>query len=38
LEASSPAIRVSAFGTEKVAFKDPKPFVKVYYDRVGVEG
>jgi hypothetical protein len=35
---SSPAVRVSAFGTQKWALKDPKPFTKVFYEREAVEG
>ena len=38
LAASSPAIRVSAFGTQKWALRDPTPFTKVFYEREGVEG
>jgi hypothetical protein len=38
LATSSPAIRVSAYGTQKWALRDPKPFTKVFYEREGVEG
>ena len=37
LATSSAAVRVSAFGTQKWALKDPKPFAKAFYDKPGVE-
>ena len=37
LATSSAAVRVSAYGTQKWALKDPKPFVKAFYDKPGVE-
>ena len=37
LATSSAAVRVSAYGTQKWALKDPKPFAKAFYDKPGVE-
>ena len=33
LASSRPAVRVSVFGKQKWALRDPKPYVKVFYDK-----
>ena len=37
LASSNPSVRVGVTGTQDIVLKDPKAFVKAFYDREGIE-